>query len=370
MNESIPFADLRVQNRSLAPEIMQAIEEVVLNCNFILGEPVRTFEEAFARFIGTRHAIGVSTGLSGLRLCLEALNIGQGDEVIVPANTFIATALAVTQTKATLKLADCDPGTLEMDPALVAAACTARTKAILPVHLYGQTPDMDAIMSLAHTKGLLVIEDAAQAHGASYRGKGCGSMGIASAFSFYPAKNLGCLGDGGIVTTNDERVSERIRCLRNYGQREKYNHLEKGGNDRLDTLQAAVLSIKLQHLADWNQSRARHAALYRERLQGVGDLQFQEPTPGSTHVYHLMVVQTDQRDALRDHLEKQGIETGIHYPTPVHLQKAYADLGYHEGDFPVAERASKRILSLPMFAEMTEPQLQRVTDAVRKFFAG
>lgn len=349
-------------------DYLRAVEGIITRGDFILGAAVTEFETAFARFAGTRFAIGTSTGLSALRMCLEALNIGLGDEVIVPANTFIATALAVTATGATLRLVDCHPHTLELDAAKLADVCSPRTRAIIPVHLYGQTPDMDAIARVASERGIPVLEDAAQAHGAAYRDRPCGSLGTAAAFSFYPAKNLGCMGDGGIVTTDDEPLAERVRSLRNYGQRAKYEHIEKGANDRLDTLQAALLDLKLPHLRGWNAARQQHAARYRELLSGVGDLRFQEPTAGSTHVWHLFVIFTAHRDALRTHLHAHGIETGIHYPAPVHRQEAYADLGYREGDFPHAEESAKTVLSLPMFAELSEAQVECVAATVRSFF--
>jgi len=369
MEKKIPLVDLAAQNHPLIPQFLQAAEEIMTRGDFILGGAVTKFEEAFASFTGTSFAVGVSSGLSGLQMCLQALEIGPGDEVIVPANTFIATALAVTATGATLRLVDCDPATLELDTNALAAVCTHRTRAIIPVHLYGQAADMETIQRFASERGLHVIEDAAQAHGAEYRGRKCGALGVAAAFSFYPAKNLGCLGDGGAVTTNDERVAARIRSLRNYGQREKYEHIEKGGNARLDTLQAAMLSLKLPLLDEWNRKRQQHAAYYRDALAGVGDLEFQAPMPGSTHVYHLFIALTKSRDALRTYLQSRHIDTGIHYPAPVHLQTAYSDLGYKPGDFPVAESTSQRLVSLPMFAELTEAQMERVAVAIRDFFA-
>jgi dTDP-4-amino-4,6-dideoxygalactose transaminase len=240
----------------------------------------------------------------------------------------------------------------------------------MPVHLYGMSADMDPILALAAERGLAVIEDAAQAHGTRYKGRSCGSMGIGAGFSFYPGKNLGACGDGGMFVSNDARVADRVRSMRNYGQRAKYEHVEKGGNSRLDTVQAVILEIKLRHLGAWNAARASHAARYRERLAGVGDLRFQEQDPNSTHIYHLLVVETARRDALQGHLKADGIDTGIHYPSPVHLQKAYLDLGYGPGSFPVAERLAGRILSLPMYAELSEGQIERVCESVRAFFAG
>jgi dTDP-4-amino-4,6-dideoxygalactose transaminase len=339
-----------------------------MDCNFILGRQVTTFEEAFARFIDAQYAIGVGDGLSALKLAITALGIGYGDEVILPANTFIATALAVVQAGATPVLVDCDPDSYNIDTRRIERALTARTKAIIPVHLTGQAADMEPIIQLAKERGLLVIEDAAQAHGTLYKGRPCGSIGAAGCFSFYPAKNLGCCGDGGMVTTNDAGLADRLRRLRHYGQRVKYEHQEKGENSRLDTLQAAILQIKLPHLKDWNEARARHAREYRQRLAGVGDLQFQKPSDFSTHIYHLFIIETDHRDALQQHLEASGIQTGVHYPKPIHLQEAFQDLRYGPGDFPVAERLAARMLSLPMYPELTSAQIERVAKETKHYF--
>lgn len=365
----IPFVDLQAQHHALKEEIAQAMQSVITDCNFILGRQVREFEEAFARFINVGHAIGVSDGLNALKLVLTALGIGPGDEVILPANTFIATALAVVQAGATPVLVDCDPETYNIDTQLIESAITGRTKAIMPVHLTGQAADLDPILQLAEARGLLVIEDAAQAHGTLYKGKPCGSIGVAGCFSFYPAKNLGCCGDGGMITTNDAFLADRLRRLRNYGQRVKYEHLEKGENSRLDTLQAAILQVKLPHLQAWNEARAEHAREYRERLAGTGDLQFQKLADFSTHIYHLFIVETDHREALQQHLEANGVQTGIHYPKPVHLQDAFRDLGYGPGDFPVAERLAARMLSLPMYPELTSAQIGRIAEAAKHYFA-
>lgn len=364
----VPFVDLKAQHRALKEEIAQAVEKVVTDCNFILGQQVIAFEEAFARFIDVEHAIGVSDGLSALKLTINALGIGRGDEVILPVNTFIATALGVVQAGATTVLVDCDPDSYNIDTRLIERAVAPKTKAIIPVHLTGQSADLDPIVRLAKERGLVVIEDAAQAHGALYKGKPCGSFGAAGCFSFYPAKNLGCCGDGGMVTTNDAELAERLRRLRNYGQRAKYEHLEKGENSRLDTLQAAILQIKLPHLHSWNETRAKHAQEYRERLTGIGDLQFSKVSSFSTHIYHLFIVETDHRDALQQHLDANGIQTVIHYPKPIHLQEAFKDLGYGPGDFPVAERLANRVLSLPMYPELTSSQIERVAEETKCYF--
>ena len=368
--ETIPFVDLQAQYRSIADELRAAVEEVLSQCNFILGRQVGEFEEAFARFAGVGHAVGVSSGLDALRLALAALDVGTGDEVILPANTYIATALAVTAVGARPVLVDCDPATYNVDPAAVEHAITPRTRAIIPVHLTGQPADMDPLLELAARRRLHVIEDAAQAHGAQYHGRACGSMGVAGCFSFYPAKNLGAAGDGGMVTTNDEKLAARLRRLRNYGEAKKYEHVEKGLNARMDTLQAAILGVKLRHLPEWNRKRAAHAERYRTRLAGIPGLRCQSVLPGCTHVYHLFMIETDRRDALRKFLLERGVQTGIHYPIPIHLQAAYADLGYTQGTFPNAEHLAGRILSLPMYPELSDQQIDSVCELVRSFPAG
>jgi dTDP-4-amino-4,6-dideoxygalactose transaminase len=331
---------------------------------------VRRFEEEFARFVASEHAVGVGSGLDALRLGLLALEVGPGDEVIVPANTYIATALAVSEVGGDVVLVDCDAATYNIDPQAAEAAVTARTKALLPVHFAGQAADMAPLLELAEAHDLEVVEDAAQAHGARYRGQPCGSIGKLACFSFYPGKNLGAYGDAGMVTTNDAAVVERIRRLRNYGERTKYEHVVKGVNSRLDGLQAAFLSVKLRYLPAWNETRLRHADAYAAELGGVGDLVLQQRSDSSTHVYHLFVVETERRDALREHLSERGIQTGIHYPIPIHRQEAYADLGLPVGSFPVAERLARQSLSLPMYPELTSEQIGAVTGAIREFFAG
>lgn len=368
--QSVPFVDLQAQFRSLERELLAASESVLSNCNFILGKQVSEFEDAFAKFSGTKFAVGVSSGLDALRLALASLDIGTGDEVIVPANTYIATALAVTAVGARPVFVDCDQKTYNIDPNLVERAITPRTRALLPVHLAGQPADMDPLLEIAARRNLQVIEDAAQSHGATYHGQNCGSMGIMGCFSFYPGKNLGAAGDGGLVTTSDEKLAQRLRQLRNYGEAKKYDHVEKGLNARLDTLQAAILNVKLPRLAEWNRKRAAHAKAYRELLADFSDVRTQSLVPDSTHVYHLFMIETERRDALKDFLHERGVQTGIHYPTPIHLQKAYADLGHKRGDFPHAEYLAPRILSLPMFAELTDTQIEYVCDGIRDFQNG
>ncbi|MCX7819357.1 MAG: DegT/DnrJ/EryC1/StrS family aminotransferase, partial [Kiritimatiellae bacterium] len=316
----------------------------------------------------TDRAIGVASGLDALKLALRALEIGPGDEVITVANSFVATALAVSAVGARPVLVDCEPEGFTINVAEIEGAITSRTRAILPVHLYGHPAEMDAIRSIAARHGLEVVEDAAQAHGARYRGRRCGSLGRIAAFSFYPGKNLGAYGDGGAVTTNDAALADRVATLRNYGSRVKYRHEVLGENSRLDTLQAAVLNAKLPHLDRWNAARRRIAAHYRDLLAGVGDLRLPVARSEVEHVWHLYVVRTSRRDALLEFLRARGIGALIHYPIPIHLQPAYRGYGWRVGQFPIAEQLAREVLSLPIYPEMTEPQVEAVTAAVREFF--
>jgi dTDP-3-amino-3,4,6-trideoxy-alpha-D-glucose transaminase len=368
LQQIIPLVDLRAQYRQLRPEVDEAIAKVLEQCTFILGPAVDEFEKSFADYIGVRHAVGVSSGLDALRLALTALNVGTGDEVIVPANTFVATALAVTAVGARPLLVDCHARTYTIDPALLEASITPRTRAIIPVHFAGQAADMQPILRLAQRYDLRVIEDAAQAHGTLYENRRCGSLAAAGCFSFYPGKNLGAYGDGGAVTTEDSALAAKLRMLRNYGQRARYDHVVKGINARLDSLQAAILIVKLSRLEQWNAQRRERAALYRELLAGVGDLTIQPPTVYTDHIYHLFIIETAHRDALRLHLKESGVETGIHYPIPIHLLPAYADLEYARGDFPITEKLATHSLSLPMFPELTEAQVRYVAAQIATFF--
>jgi dTDP-4-amino-4,6-dideoxygalactose transaminase len=359
----VPFVDLRAQHAPLSGAIERAFREILARGDFIMGAAVERFETEYAAYIGARHAIGVGTGLDAIELALRAFEVGPGDDVITPANTFIATVLAIMAVGARPVFVDMDPATYSIDAGAIGAAITSRTKAIVPVHLYGQPVDLDAVMAVARRHNLIVIEDAAQAHGARYKGRRAGSIGHAAAFSFYPSKNLGALGDAGMITTSDDRAAARLRLLHNYGQRVKYYHAIPGTNSRLDTLQAAVLSLKLPHLDGWNAARRAHADAYTARLQG------HVATPVASndveHIYHLYVIQTPERAALEQRLKARQIQTGIHYPVPAHLQEACAPLGYKAGDFPVTEAAAPRLLSLPMFAELSESQVDYVADAVR-----
>jgi dTDP-4-amino-4,6-dideoxygalactose transaminase len=360
----VPFVDLPAQYPAIAPEISEAIAKVIHNADFILGSEVGLFEEEFAAYCEAKYAVGVDSGTSALELALRAYDVGPGDEVITAANTFIASALAISHAGAKPVLVDVDPYTYTIDVAGIARAINARTKAILPVHLYGHPAHMDPIRELADKFGLVVIEDACQAHGARYKGKRAGSLGHAAAFSFYPGKNLGAFGDGGMIVTNDHEIAKRLEMLRNYGQKEKYHHQFRGYNRRLDTLQAAILRVKLKYLEKWNAARRWNAKLYQENLEGAGVVTPTEAT-GAESVWHLYVIRTESRDMLREGLVSKGINPGIHYPIPIHLQPAYKDLGYKRGDFPITEAHAQRILSLPMYAELTPESIQYVAQSIQ-----
>jgi dTDP-4-amino-4,6-dideoxygalactose transaminase len=333
----------------------------------VLGQAVKEFEKAFAQYCEVEHAIGVDSGYSALELILLAYNIGPGDEVITAASTFIATALAISNCGARPILVDMDADSYNLDPNLLEAAITPATKAIIAVHLYGQPADMDPILAIARKHNLYVIEDACQAHGARYKGRRTGGLGDAAAYSFYPSKNLGAYGDGGMVVTNDAHVAEQVRLLRNLGQSVKYYHQVKGFNHRLDTIQAAILCAKLPHLDEGNASRRETADHFNQLLAGT--LVVTPATPAwAEPVYHLYVVQVDDRDGLQAHLAEAGVATGIHYPIPIHLQPAYTELGYKKGDFPVTEQAAARILSLPMYPGMSYEAIVYTVDAIKSFF--
>jgi len=363
---TVPFVDLGAQYSTIAAEIDGAIAKVIRGSDFILGREVRLFEEEFAAFCEARQAIGVDSGTSALELALRAYDIGPGDEVITAANSFIASALAISHAGAQPVLVDVDRDTYTIDVSGIERAITPRTKAIIPVHLYGQPADMDPILRLAERHGLFVIEDACQAHGARYKGKKAGSLAHAAAFSFYPGKNLGAYGDGGMLTTNDTDFAKRVEMLRNYGQKEKYHHLIRGYNRRLDTLQAAVLRIKLKHLEDWNRARSSHAARYRMLLE-KSEIVTPSASASCESVWHLFVIRVSQREALLKYLAARGIQSGIHYPVPIHLQPSYKDLGYKVGDFPVTEEYSQRILSLPMYAELSHEDIKFVAETILEF---
>ncbi|WP_354702510.1 DegT/DnrJ/EryC1/StrS family aminotransferase [Paraconexibacter sp. AEG42_29] len=358
----VPFLDLRAITAEHAAELQAALARVLASGHFILGPELERFERAWAARVDARHCVGVGSGLDALVLALWAAGIGPGDEVVVPAHTFVATWLAVTRCGATPVGADADPTTGLVDPDAVAAAITPRTRALLPVHLYGQTADLTRLQALADRHGLVLIDDAAQAHGAEHRGRPVGGLADATAWSFYPGKNLGALGDGGAVTTDDDALAGRLRMLRNYGSREKYVHELAGTNSRLDELQAAALTVKLGHLETANARRATVAARYRARL---GDLPLAQTTWG-THVHHLFVVRHPARDALQAHLAGRGIQTLVHYPIPPHRQAAYAGAGGGPR-FPVADALAREVLSLPIGPHLTAADADRVCDAVEAF---
>jgi dTDP-4-amino-4,6-dideoxygalactose transaminase len=361
----VPFVDLRAQYHALRDEARAAIDAVLEKGDFILGGAVETFERSFAAYCEVAHAVGLDSGLSALELALRALDVGPGDEVITAANSFVASALPISTVGATPILVDVDERSYNLDVALVEAAITPRTRAIMPVHLYGQPADMDPLLALAAHHGLAVVEDACQAHGARYHGRRVGGLGHVAAFSFYPAKNLGAYGDAGALVTNDPAIAERARTYRNYGSSRKYHHETRGSNRRLDTLQAAVLNVKLARLDDWNEGRRRAAAQY-DGLLADANVVVPARASGVDHVYHLYVVRTADRDGLQAHLTREGIGTGIHYPVPIHLQPAYRDLPYRPGDFPITERLAGEILSLPMYAELSAAQVERVADAIQR----
>jgi dTDP-3-amino-3,4,6-trideoxy-alpha-D-glucose transaminase len=372
---AVPFTRLDFADSELLEELMGAVRDVAQRGAFTLGEPVEAFEREFAAYCETDFAIGVSSGTEALVLALRALEIGPGDEVIVPTNSFIATAEAVSAVGATPRLVDVDPDSHLITAEIVAANLTPEVRCVIPVHLFGATVDLDPILALTHEAGVHVIEDACQAHGARYRGRRTGSLGVIGCFSFYPTKNLGAWGDGGAVTTNVPELAERIQLLRAHGERPRYQHRIVGTTARLDALQAAVLRRKLARLDTWNEARRRLGAQLRERLSAPAD-----DTPGgraievtglpfaeADHVYHLFVVRTDNRDELREHLSRCGVASAVHYPTPIHLTEAYAELGLARGSLPVSERLAKRMCSLPLFPGMTDAELERVLETVLAF---
>jgi dTDP-3-amino-3,4,6-trideoxy-alpha-D-glucose transaminase len=362
----IPFLDMKSAYAELKPELDAAYRRVMESGWFVLGKEVEAFEAEYATFCGTSHCVGLGNGLEALELCLRAWEIGVGHDVIVPSNTYIATWLAVTAVGAKVVPVEPTPGGPNIDPERLAAAITPRTKAIMPVHLYGEPADMDPIMALAGKHGLKVIEDVAQAQGATVRGRRAGALGQAGAHSFFPTKNIGAFGDGGAVTTDDATLAERLRVLRNYGSRVKYVNLERGYNSRLDELQAAFLRVKLAHLDDWNERRRRIAARYNDKLAGIPGLSLPRAPQWAEPVWHLYVVRTGRRAELMKALEKAEIGALIHYPIPPHLQAAYADLDLAKGAFPLAEKLADSVLSLPMGPHVTPGQVDEVAAAIRQ----
>jgi dTDP-4-amino-4,6-dideoxygalactose transaminase len=374
MNLRVPFQDLPLQTRGLRAELDPAIDAVLKHCQFIHGPECAAFEAEFAAFVGSKHAVGLGSGTDALEFILRGLGLGPGDEVITVANSFIASAEAISHAGATPVLVDCGPDDYLIDPAAISTAITPRTKAVLPVHLYGQPANIGAVAALCEMHGLALIEDAAQAHGATLAdGRACGTLGVAAGFSFYPGKNLGAFGDGGAVTTNDAALAHRLRLLRNWGSVVKYHHEIPGYNSRLDTLQAAVLRVKLRHLAGWNEARRAAAAWYGEELRDCPGLELPTVKPWcGRHAWHLYVVRITEhdRDAVARQLLETGVQTVVHYPVPIHLQPAYASLGHRPGAFPNAERAARSVLSLPMFPEITREQVAHVAASLRKTLAG
>ena len=360
---TLPFVDLERQYLSIKDEIDTALLESIATADFVLGEELERFEDEFARYCGTRFCVGVGSGTAAIHLALEALGVSPGDEVIVPANTFFASVSPVLKLGATPVLVDCDEKSATIDVEAALAAVGPRTKAVIAVHLYGHPADVDPLAELCAKHSLALVEDACQAHGARYKGRRAGGLGRIAAFSFYPSKNLGALGDGGAVTTDDEELADRIRVLRNLGQSSKYSHVALGWNERLDTIQAAVLRVKLRYLDDWNDRRRRHAAAYEEALAGAGVVT-PEAAPWAEHVWHVYATRTPRRERLRAALAAHGIASGIHYPVPLHHQPALEQLGHPRGAFPVTEAASDELLSLPMFPELEPYEIERVAEAV------
>lgn len=365
---SVPLVDLKAQYQPLKEEILGRIEEILDGMHLFLGPNVQALEKEFAEFSDVEHAVGVSDGTTALQLALMACDVGHGDEVITVSHTFIATAESIALTGAKPVFVDVDETTYAMDVAQIDAAITPSTKAIIPVHLYGQPADMDVIMDIAEQHDLYVIEDACQAHGARYKGRRTGGLGHLAAYSFYFSKNLGAYGEGGLVTTNDDELAEKVRLLRDHGSPEKYHHTMVGLNGRLDELQAAVLRTKLPYLEGWNQKRREHAARYTELLSDSDVVVCPTAADYAEHIYHLYVVRVPRRDEAFEYLRAHDVGASIHYPIPCHLQSAFEYLGYEEGDFPVTEQVTREIISLPIYAEMTEEQQNYVVDTLLGFF--
>ncbi len=361
----INFVDLKRQYISIKEEVNSAIQSVIDSTSFILGPEVFNFEKNFAKLCNTKYCIGVGSGTDALTLALKAIRIGKGDEVITPPNSYIATALAISACGAKPVFVDVDPKDYNIDVSKIKEAITDKTKAILPVHLYGQPARMDEILEIAKENDLFVIEDACQAHGAKYKGKKVGSIGDIACFSFYPGKNLGAYGDGGAVTTNNEELAEKIELLRNYGQKIKYHHIIKGTNSRLDTLQAAILDVKLKYLDKWNEKRRENAKMYTKLLKEINTIKTPFEHKDSEHVYHLYVIQCNNRDELQKYLQNKGVSTGIHYPIPIHLQDAYKE--FNNKSYRITEDLSKKILSLPMFPELKKEECLFICECIKEF---
>lgn len=367
MSGKVPFLDMKAQYEELKTEFNLGYQRVMDSGWYILSDEVQSFEKEFAEYLGVKHCVGVGNGLEALQLILMGYGIGAGDEVVVPANTYIASWLSVSYVGATPVPVEPNPKTYNIDPDRIAQSITKRTKAIMPVHLYGQPAEMDAIGKIAEQHGLYVVEDAAQAHGVRYLNRMAGNLGSAAAFSFYPTKNLGAFGDAGAVTTNDDQLADRVRVLRNYGSRKKYYNEIKGHNSRLDSLQAAFLRVKLKHLDEWNQRRDRIARYYLEQLENLPGLGLPQIAPYASHSWHLFVVTHRERNRLMLFLEQRGIGTLIHYPVPPHLSEAYANLGYKAGDFPLTEALADSVLSLPIGPHLSLEDARSVVEHIREF---
>ncbi len=363
----VNFVDLKAQYQTIKPEIDSAIQDVISNTAFILGKAVSDFEEKFAKFCGVKYCLGINSGTSALIMAMKALGIGEGDEVITTTNTFIATAEAISYAGATPVLVDIEDKSYNMDPGKLEKAITKKTKAIIPVHLYGQPADMNPILQIAEKRKIPVIEDTCQAHGAEYKERKTGGLGRVGCFSFYPGKNLGAYGEGGGVTTDDEDIAQKVKMLRDHGSPKKFYHEYIGNNCRLEGIQGAVLAVKLRYLDRWNDGRRKNADLYRKYLKGT-DVGLPEEMPYAKHVYHVFCVRVKDRENLINFLKDKEVFTNIHYPIPIHLQKAYSFLGYKKGDFPVTEGCMDEILSLPMFAELTEEEVKYTADCIKEFY--
>lgn len=361
---TVPFLDLKGQYQAIKTEILEAIEKVLSSTQFVLGPEVLAFEKEFAQYVNASHGVGTSSGTSALQMAFVSAGIGAGDEVITIPHTFVATVAAIGYTGATPVFVDIEPESFTMDSARLEAALTSKTKAIAPVHLYGQSADMDPILEFARKHNLVVVEDAAQAHGAEYKGRRCGSMGDMATFSFYPGKNLGAYGEGGLVTTSNDEYNRLLRMYRDWGAEKKYMHELKGFNARLEGIQGAVLRVKLRHLEKWTESRRRIARRYGELMAGIDGVVLPKEVPDRRHVWHIYAVRVKDREGFMKFLGDRGVSTGIHYPVAVHELGAWKDLGYKRGDFPVSEAAADEVVSLPMFPEMTDPMIEQVAEAV------
>ena len=371
MTLQVPFLDLKAQNESLRAELRSAVDLVMDETQFVLGPAVERFEKSFAEYLGVAHCVSLNNGTSALHLALLACGVGPGDEVITTPHSWISTTWAISYVGARPVFVDIDEATYNLDPSRVAAAITTKTKAILPVHLYGQSADLDPLLDLAKQRNIALIEDAAQAHGAKYKGKRVGGLGKAGCFSFYPGKNLGAFGEGGAVTTNDAAVADRIRRLRDHAQNGRHVHVELGFNMRMEGVQGAVLDVKLRHLDAWNAARARHAKRYQELLADVPGLVLPAAKDPEGHVWHLYVVLVPDhdRERVRAALGERGIQTGVHYPTPIPLQPVYAELGLKAADFPIASRVTSSCISLPMYPQLSDEQIDRTATALREVLA-